>query len=79
MGAEIIWVAAGIGVIAGAVMAAVIFAGMVGGWYVGNLREEPNPDEAGYYYFMEIAKGRLEHIEKAKYVLLRVQHGRNKA
>ena len=61
-----------LGVAAGAVSSALVFLSVIGGWYIGNLREEPDPEEAGTYYFMEITPGGIERAKKNKFVILRV-------
>lgn len=68
-----VWVFSVIGVLIGAAIAALIFIFLLGKWYIGNLREQPDPEEAGCYYFMEIAPGGMERIKKTNYVILRVQ------
>lgn len=67
------WIIAVVGVLVGIALAILVFSVIIGEWYVGDLREQPDPEEAGSYYFMEIAKGGLERIRKSKFVVLRVR------
>jgi hypothetical protein len=67
------WIIAISGILVGAALASLVFSLLLGKWYIGNLRKQPDPEEAGSYYFMEIAPGGLERIEKTNYVILRVQ------
>lgn len=67
-----IWMWILLGGMAGAVLTALVFLFVLGGWYIGNLREEPDPEEAGTYYFMEITSGGINRVKRNKFVILRV-------
>lgn len=66
------WVWILLGGMAGAVLTALVFLLVLGGWYIGNLREEPDPEETGTYYFMEITSGGINRVKRNKFVILRV-------
>lgn len=70
---DYIWIVLITGVFIGAVAALLIFLVIIGGWYIGDLREDRSDDPEKPYYFMEISNGASWRIRKNKFVLLKIR------
>ena len=68
-----IWLAVAVGIFIGACVMGIIALLIIGGWYIGDLREDRSSGDERPYYFMEIAKGAGKRMMTSHFVILRVK------
>ena len=68
-----IWIGVAVGAFVGVAIALIIFLAIIGGWYVGDLREDRSSGDEKPYYFMEVSKGALSRMTRNAFVVLRVK------